>query len=169
MADDLPRPPGSGDPDGRPGEGTTEPPGGHGQPPPAPPGGYQQPGGYPTAPGQPPGGYPGPPGQYGQYGYGPGGYYPPVAQTEPSATAALVIAIAGFFICAPVGAIVAWVLANSAEKKIQASGGRLTGLDQARAARIIAIVELVLTGLVLLFGILLVFGAVGARQSYNFG
>jgi hypothetical protein len=42
-----------------------------------------------------------------------------------------VIAIAGFFICPPVGAIVALVLANSARQRIEASGGRLSGLEQA--------------------------------------
>jgi hypothetical protein len=53
-----------------------------------------------------------------------------------------VIAIVGFFICPPLGAIVALVLANSTQKRIEASGGRLSGLEQARAARIIAIIEL---------------------------
>ena len=58
----------------------------------------------------------------------------------------------GFFICAPVGAIVALVLANSAQKRIEESNGRLTGLEQARAARIIAIVELALTAVLILVG-----------------
>jgi hypothetical protein len=56
-------------------------------------------------------------------------------------------------------------MANNAEKRIQASGGRLTGLDQARAARIIAIVELVLTAVLLLFGVLAIIGAIGASNS----
>jgi hypothetical protein len=34
-----------------------------------------------------------------------------------------VIAIVGFFICPPLGAIVALVLANSTQKRIEASGG----------------------------------------------
>ena len=66
------------------------------------------------------------------------------------ATAALVVAIVGFFVCAPVGAIVALVLANNARQRIEASGGRLSGLEQARAARIIAIIELVLSAIVVL-------------------
>jgi hypothetical protein len=66
------------------------------------------------------------------------------------AVAALVIAIVGFFVCPPVGAIVALVLANSARQRIEASGGRLSGLEQARAARIIAIIELVLTAIIVL-------------------
>jgi hypothetical protein len=76
-----------------------------------------------------------------------------------------VIAIAGFFICAPVGAVVALVLANSAQRRIEESGGRLGGIEQAKAARIIAIVELALTALFLLFGALLVIGAIGANSG----
>lgn len=89
-----------------------------------------------------------------QYGYGhqPGYGYPPGPQTEGLATAALVIAIAGFFTCPPVGAVVALVLANNASQRIEASGGRLSGLEQARAARIIAIIELALTAIVVLVG-----------------
>jgi hypothetical protein len=133
---------------------------GYGQPGPEQPGYGQQ--GY----GQQYGGQPG----YGQAGYPTqygGGYgYPAPPQTEGTATAALVIAIVGLFICPPVAGIVALIMANSAEKRIQASGGRLTGLDQAKAARIIAIVELVLTGVLLLFGILAIIGAIGASNSY---
>src|SRR5215218_7634089 len=134
-------------------------------PPPAP--DPVQPGYGPAQPGQAGYGQPGygPPPGYGQPGYGPPpGYgYPPGSQTDSSATAALVIAVVGFFICAPVGAIVALVLANSAQKRIEESGGRLTGLDQARAARIIAIVELVLTGLLILGGVIAIFASVNAN------
>jgi hypothetical protein len=184
MAEDPPGPPGSGNRDDRPGERPTEPLGGAPPPPPpAPPPSYgQQPGeqqgygeqgygqsGYGQSGygqqgyGQQYGGQ-----QYGGQGYGQAGYgYPAVPQTESSATAALIIAIAGFFICAPIGAIVALVLANSAEKRIEASGGRLTGRDQARAARIIAIVELALTAiLILLFVLVIAFGAFGDPSAY---
>jgi hypothetical protein len=121
---------------------------------------YAQPGyGPPPYPGQPgPGQQPGygpPPG----YGYG----YPPGPQTDSTATAALVIAVVGFFICAPVGAIVALVLANSAQKRIEESNGRLTGLEQAKAARIIALIELALTAVVILVGVLAVAASLGAR------
>jgi hypothetical protein len=119
--------------------------------------GQQQPYGQPygTQPGygQP---YGAPPG----YGYG----YPAGPQTDSSATAALVIAIIGFFICAPVGAIVALVLAGSAQKRIEASGGQLTGLEQARAARIIAIIELVLTGIAILVGVIAIVVSVSAQN-----
>jgi hypothetical protein len=144
-----PTPPGAGEP-------------GYGQPAYGQPG-YDQPG-YTQPYGQPPYGQPG----YGQpygpaqgYGYGYG--YPPGPQTESSATAALVISIVGFFICPPVGAIVALVLAGNAQKRIEASGGRLTGLDQVKAARIIAIVQLVLTGIVLLLGVIAITASLGAR------
>jgi hypothetical protein len=114
--------------------------------------------GYTQPYGQPPYGQPG----YGQP-YGTQGYGYPVPQTDSSATAALVIAIVGFFICPPVGAVVALILAGSAQKRIEASGGRLTGLDQARAARIIAIVEPVLTGVLILIGVIAVMASLGAN------
>jgi hypothetical protein len=138
-----------------------------GGPPPAAPGygqqGYGQQGYGQPPPGAPYGGQPG----YGQPGYGtqPGyGYgYPAGPPTDSSATAALVIAIVGFFICPPVGAVVALVMANSAEKRIEASEGRLGGLELAKAARIIAIVELVLTAFLLVAGILLVAFSLGPQ------
>jgi hypothetical protein len=149
MAEDLPGPPGSGNQDEQPGQQPTAPPGGAAQPPQPPPS-YGQPGGDQ----QPPGYGPPEPQPYSQQsGYGQPGYgYPPGPHTEGLATAALVIAIVGFFICLPIGAVVALVLANSATTRIEASGGRLTGLDQARAARIIAIVELVLVGILVVVG-----------------
>jgi hypothetical protein len=125
----------------------------HGQP------GYGQPG-Y----GQPGYGQPG----YGQPGYGaPPGYgygYPAGPPTDGTATAALVIAVVGFFVCAPVGAVVALVMANSAQRRIEASGGRLGGLELAKAARIIAIVELALTALLILGGVIAVAASLGARN-----
>src|SRR5918993_1633660 len=133
------------------------------QPPPA--AGYDQ--GTYAQPGYGPPPYPGQPGPGQQPGYGPPpgyGYgYPPGPQTDSTATAALVIAVVGFFICAPVGAIVALVLANSAQKRIEESNGRLTGLEQARAARIIAIVELALTAVLILVGVLVAVASLGAR------
>jgi hypothetical protein len=175
MADRPPVPPGGGGQDDRPGEQPTEPFGGGAPPPPPPPpsqwdqpGGYgQQPGYGPPPPEQQPYGQPG----YGQPGYGQPGYgqpgYAAAPQTEGTATAALVIAIVGFFVCAPVGAVVALVLANSATKRIEESGGRLGGLEQARWARIIAIVELILTAIGVLFIIIAV--VIGATSTSNSG
>ena len=154
MAEDLPGPPGSGSRDDRPGEPPTEPtePPSGAAPPPPPPLSYGQPGGAQQPPGYGPAAQePQPYAQ--QYGYGQPGYgYPPGPQTEGMATAALVIAIAGFFICPPIAALVALVLASNAKQRIEASGGRLSGLEQARAARIIAIIELVLTAIIVLVG-----------------
>lgn len=158
-------PPDSGNQHDRPDQRPTEPLGGPAPPPPPPPS-YGQPGG----PQQPAGYGPGAqePQPYAQqYGYGqqPGYGYPPDPQTEGLATAALVIAIAGFFICPPVGAIVALVLANNARQRIEASGGRLSGLEQARAARIIAIIELVLTAIVVLVGVIVTVIALSSSTS----
>jgi hypothetical protein len=184
MPDDLPGPPG--DRDDRPADHPTEPPA---APPPAAPGPPPA-GGPPTAPvpeppaapawpQTPPQGYPPQYGDqpgYGQPGYAQPGYGPPYGappgygygyqqgpQTDSSATAALVIAIVGFFICAPVGAIVALVLANSAQKRIEASNGQLGGLEMARAARIIAIIELALTALLIVVGVLAIAFSLGPQ------
>ena len=177
MPDDQPGPPG-GNPDDAPGDRPTEPLGGPeaaGPPPAGPPTtpvpeppvqGYGQPG-Y----GQP--GYGPPPPGYGQPGYGqppygaPPGYgygYPAGPQNDSTATAALVIAVVGFFICPPIGAIVALVLANSAQKRIEASEGRLGGLELAKAARIIAIIELALTALLIVGGIVAVAVSLGTNN-----
>src|SRR5688572_18505318 len=100
MAEDLPGPPGSSNRDDRPGERPTEPVGGPARPPQPPP--------SPGRPGSdqlPPGSGPPPESQPypQQYGYGQPAWPTPSAgpQTEGLATAALVIAIAGFFICPP--------------------------------------------------------------------
>jgi len=157
MAEDLPGPPGS-NRDDRPGQRPTEPPGGP-APPPQPPPSAGQPGGDQQPPGSGP---PAPQPAAQQSGWGQPGYgAAPGPPTEGMATAALVVAIAGFFVCAPVGAIVALVLANNAKQRIEASGGRLSGLEQARAARVIAIIELVLTAIVV------VVLAVGALVAVN--
>jgi hypothetical protein len=166
MPDDLAGPPGRGDREDQPGgDRPTEPLGGPPPPgPPAPTPGPPPPA-APPGPGYGPPGY-GPPG-YGQPGYGQPGYgygYPAGPPTDSSATAALVIAIVGFFICAPVGAIVALVLANSAQKRIEASGGRLGGLEMARAARIIAIIELVLTAVLIVGGLIAIAVSVNANN-----
>jgi hypothetical protein len=155
----VPEPPAAGGPPpappgyGQPGYGQP----GYGQP------GYGQPGYGQPPPGAPYGGQPGygPPGYGTQPGYGYG--YPAGPPTDSSATAALVIAIVGFFICPPVGAVVALVMANSAEKRIEASEGRLGGLELAKAARIIAIVELALTAILIVGGILLVAFSLGPQ------
>ncbi len=150
MADDQPGPPGGGSQDERPGERPTEPLGGPPQPPQPPPS-HAQPGGDQPSP--PAYGPPQPTAQ--PYGYGQPGYgYPPAPQTEGLATAALVTAIVGFFVCLPVGAIVALVLAHNAEQRIEAAAGRLSGREQARAARIIAIIELVLFAIFVLAGVI---------------
>ena len=158
MAEDLPGPPGS-NRDDRPGQ-PTEPLGGPAHPSEPPPS-SGQPGGDEQPPGSGPPPQPQPAAQ--QSGWGPPGYgVPPGPPTEGMAVAALVVAIVGFFVCPPVGAIVALVLANNAKQRIEASGGRLSGLEQARAARIIAIIELVLTAIVVL---VLAVGAVVAVNT----
>ena len=84
--------------------------------------------------------------------------YPPAPRTDSAATAAMIIAIVGFILCPPVAGVVALILALNAERRIKESGGRLTGLDQARIAKVIAIIELALLALgVLLLALLIAF------------
>jgi hypothetical protein len=93
-----------------------------------------------------------PPPQYGAPGTG----YGSPRQTDSVAVAALVTAIAGFFICAPVGGIAAILLASNARKRIEASGGQLGGLELARAARILGIIQLVLSAVAIIASIIVV-------------
>jgi hypothetical protein len=70
---------------------------------------------------------------------------------------ALILAIAAYTPIVPFfGAIIALVLAGSARRDIQASGGRQTGLGLCTAATVLSIVHLVLIGLlvVLVIGLL---------------
>jgi hypothetical protein len=135
----------------------------------APPEGYPQ---YPQTPPSPPpaappyapsGSYPGASGytgQAGQPGYGYPAPYPysgtPVAAapTDDKAVWALVAAIVGFVLCPVVLHIVGWVLANQSLATIRASGGTIGGEGIAKAARIVSIVGLVVSGVAVLLAIL---------------
>jgi hypothetical protein len=106
-----------------------EPPEGGTQPPPP----YQQPSNWPPPPpGAPPpaAGYP--------YGYQPPQAYGYGQQTEGTAVAALVLAIASFVICPVLPAIAALIVGANARKKITQSGGQLGGLGLVTAATIVA-------------------------------
>ena len=101
----------------------------------------------------------GPPPQPGQVplAYG----YPVAPQTDGTAICVLVLAISSFVLLPVVPAVVALVLAPSAERDIAASGGRLTGESLVRAGRVVAWVHLglCLGFLVLLLGFLGLFSA----------
>lgn len=71
-------------------------------------------------------------------------------RTEGTATAALITAIVGLPLCAPIGGIIALVLASTASKKIAASGGALGGEGLVTAARIIGWIEVALVGVAIL-------------------
>jgi hypothetical protein len=129
MADDqTPSPPGP--TGGQPGTGNGRPP----PPPPSPPAWGTPP--PPPAWGTPaqPAGYAAPP---------PGPAYGGPAKTEGLAIGALVCAIIGLFICGIVLGVVALALAANAQKRIDASGGLLTGSGLVTAARIIGVIAIV--------------------------
>ncbi len=121
----------------------------------------QQPG-WPGAPGGngygpvPPYGPPPQPGQV-PLAYG----YPVAPRTDGTAICVLVLAVSSFVLLPVVPAVVALVLAPSAERDIAASGGRLTGGGLVRAGRAVAWVHLGLcAGLLLL--VLAAFGLLSA-------
>jgi len=68
--------------------------------------------------------------------------YPVAPQTDGTAIAVLVLAVSSFLVFPVVPAIVALVLAPSAERDIAAAGGRLTGEGLVRSGRIVAWVHL---------------------------
>jgi hypothetical protein len=120
----------------------------------------------PAAAGTPYAGY-----QQPYVGYQQPGYqqpYPYAAPTtEGTATAALICAIAAWFICLPTS-IVAIPLAYSARKKIAASNGMLTGDNLIMPALIIAWINVALWALgIIAFVALLVLGAVAGTRTSN--
>jgi Domain of unknown function (DUF4190) len=154
--------PGTGDqPEGQPVQpGPTPPPAydqppyGQSGPPPGEPGAYEQPRGYAEQ------GYPPP-----QQGYGPPYGFQP--QTEQKAIWALVASLAGYVACPIVLHVVGWVLANQALRDIRASGGALTGEGMAQAARVLAIIGLVVFALILAGVIVVVvFAGLASVSSY---
>ena len=76
--------------------------------------------------------------------------------TDDKAVWALVTAIGGYFLCPIILHVVAWVLANQSLATIRSSGGRIGGEGVASAARVLAIVGLVLYGVAILLVVLLV-------------
>lgn len=97
----------------------------------------------------------GPPPQYAP-GAADGGYHlpqPAPAQTDGKAIAALVLAICSWVVLPFVAAVVALLLAGSARRDIDASGGRLGGDGLVTAARVLSWVNLALVGLVVVLGV----------------
>ncbi|MGK2957471.1 MAG: hypothetical protein ACSLFB_03525 [Acidimicrobiales bacterium] len=87
------------------------------------------------------------------FGY-PSGYHP--QENEPQAIVALVLSIASFVVCPIITAIAALIVASSAIKNIEASGGAKAGVGMVQAARIISIINLVLMALLAGFLIVLI-------------
>jgi len=87
---------------------------------------------------------------YGQPAYGQPGYgYPPAPSTDSTAIWALVLSIVSWVLCPVIPAVIALVLASSAERNIEASNGALAGVGMVKAARIISWIHLGLFALVI--------------------
>jgi hypothetical protein len=104
----------------------------------------------PSAPPPPPPSYGG---GYGQGGYGQGPYgqdpygqpYQPGGQTSTKAIVALVLGIASFLVCGIFLSVPAIFVGRSAQREIDASGGRITGRGLATAGFILGIINAVLS------------------------
>lgn len=85
-------------------------------------------------------------------------------RTAGKATGALVVALAGFLVCAPLGGVIALILAASAAREIRASNGQLTGEGLVTAARIIGAIG-VAVGVLALLAILAIAFLGGPAQE----
>jgi len=126
------------------------------------PGGWQQ--GPPPPPPPPPSqGYTPPPPGYGGYSQR------PPAQTEGTAITALVLAIVSFVVCPIIPAVVALFMCPGARRKIEGSGGSLTGEGLVTAAKIISWVNIGLWSAgIALFVVLGIIGALVSDSSDEF-
>ena len=82
--------------------------------------------------------------------------YAPAPQTSSNAVIALILAIVSWAVCPIIPAIVALVLANSAAKEIDASGGRIQGSGLVTASRIVSWVNIGLWAAVTVIGVFFV-------------
>ena len=145
------------------------PPPSYGTPPPPPPYGQSDPPPYSsTSYGQPP--Y----GQQPQYGQPPYGQQPPYGyqqygtppQTEGTAIGALIASILAWVFCPLIPAIVALVMIPGAKRKIDSSGGRLTGDGLLTAAKWISWINIGFYVLLIVgFGVLIAIGVATSPDS----
>ena len=77
---------------------------------------------------------------------------------------ALVLAILSFVVCPVLPAIVALVLASSADQEIRASGGRISGQGLSKAAKIISWINLGLSVL----GVIGIFALAGLASTSGY-
>ena len=131
--------------------------------------GYPPPPAYPAqtaAPAIPPPAYPAAP------AYPPPGYpaAAPAPQTSSNAIISLILAIVSWAVCPIIPAIVALVLASSAAKEIEASGGRVQGAGLVTASRIVSWVNIGLWSAMLVVGAFFLVLAIvaGGMNEVNF-
>jgi len=79
-----------------------------------------------------------------------------MAPPHPQATTVLVLGILGLVVCGLLGPF-AWSTGNRVIREIDASGGSMSGRENANIGRILGIVSTALLGITLLFVILAVF------------
>jgi len=102
---------------------------------------------------------PPPPPEYGGYG-GYGGQdpygqpYQPGGQSSTKAIVSLVLAIVSFFVCGLILSIPAVFLGRSAQREIDASGGRISGRGMATAGFIVGLVNVAISVIVIIIVII---------------
>lgn len=104
--------------------------------------------------------------------YPPAGYAaaPAAPQTSSNAIISLILAIVSWAVCPIIPAIVALVLASSAAKEIEASGGRVQGAGLVTASRIVSWVNIGLWSAMLVIGAFFLVLAIvaGGMNEANF-
>jgi hypothetical protein len=92
------------------------------------------------------------------------GYAVPAGQKVDGAIPALILGIIGLIFC-QILAPIAWVLGRNAERKVDASGGALSGRGEATAGKVLGIIGTVL----LVLGIIFIIVVIGLGASVEGG
>ncbi|MCA0330386.1 MAG: hypothetical protein LCI03_10865 [Actinobacteria bacterium] len=99
-------------------------------------------------------------------GYGP---TPPAPRTSSNAVVALVLALLSWALCPVILAVGGLVLARSAQREIEASNGWVGGSGLVTATRWVAWINIVLSAVVLVVGLLFLIGAVVTSTTTTTG
>jgi len=106
------------------------------------------------------------------YGGGYGGYggqepygqpYQPGGQSSTKAIVSLVLAIVSFFVCGLILSIPAVFLGRSAQREIDASGGRIGGRGMATAGYVVGLINVVISVIVIIVVIIVFASGAGGN------
>lgn len=89
------------------------------------------------------------------------------APNHPQTVLALVLAIVSWFVCGLFLSIPAFIIAKKAERETLASGGAYSGEGMAKAARIIALINIIFSILVIIGVVILIIAGVFAADQMD--